>query len=131
MEKPFSLGAKKPSPAMKVWRKGGWLRLREGVEMRALSGDEGCLLMMFRLRAGSEVPTHTHKEAQYGVVLKGRGTFTTGGGEIEVGEGDAYAVKPGEPHGFKAFEEVVVIDVFVPARRDYLKSLREPAEESP
>ena len=95
------------------------------MEMKPLSGDEQCLLMMFRLRAGGLVPLHSHEEAQYGIILEGRGALLTEKGEV-VGRGDCYAMEPHEPHGFKAFEDVVVIDVFVPARRDYLDYLRKP-----
>ncbi len=113
-------------PLMRVWRAGEWISRWKGAEVRVLSGDEDCLVVMVRVGAGGSVPVHSHEEAQYGVILKGRGVFQVDGREIEVREGDSYAIKSREPHGFKALEDTTVIDVFVPARSDYLPLLRKP-----
>lgn len=122
----FITGRRPGEPMARIWRKGEWRELRPGVWAMPLSHDERCILMLFRIKDGGEVPVHSHPEAQYGLVLKGRGVFQTEEGEVEVEEGDSYAFAPGERHGFKALEETLVIDVFTPTRPDYASLAREP-----
>ncbi len=116
---------------VRVWRRSEWVESRfEGVEMLPLAWDEGCLLALFRFRPGAEVPVHDHPEAQYGVVLEGEGVFIDGEGkETRVEEGDSYAIRPSERHGFKALTQVTVLDIFVPAREDYKKLMRKPDKD--
>lgn len=80
--------------------------------------------MMFNIRAGGEVPLHSHPQFQYGVVLSGRGFFITKRGKIDVSEGDSYSIPPNEEHGFQAIEDVIVVDIFVPPRADYIPLTR-------
>ena len=118
---------------VRVWRKSEWIESRfKDVEMLPLAWDEGCLLSLFRFKPGAVVPVHNHPEAQYGVVLEGRGVFMDDEGrETRVEEGDSYAIKSNERHGFKALTDVIVLDIFVPAREDYKKFAREPDHPGP
>lgn len=111
---------------MKIWRKGSWINLREKISAIPLSYDERCLLMLFRIEAGGEIPMHTHPQSQYGLVISGRGVFTTKDGRIEVSEGDSYCIPSNEEHGFNAVEDVLVLDIFVPPRTDYVSLTRNP-----
>ncbi|MCL7382849.1 MAG: cupin domain-containing protein [Thaumarchaeota archaeon] len=115
---------------VKVWRKASWISIREGISTIPLSYDDNCLLMMFNIKAGAEVPLHSHPQSQYGLIIKGRGYFKTRKDKIEVSEGDSYFIPANEEHGFYAIEEVSVIDVFVPPRTDYINLARRPDIET-
>ncbi|GEM_PF-1188634 len=111
---------------VKVWRKTSWLNIREKISAIPLSYDGNCLLMLFKIKAGGEVPIHSHPQSQYGLVISGRGFFATRNNKIEVSEGDSYFIPANEEHAFHAIEEVLVIDVFVPPRTDYMTLTRKP-----
>ncbi len=114
---------------MKVWRKGSWINLREKISATPLSYDERCLLMLFKIEAGGIVPMHAHPQSQYGLVISGRGVFATKDAKIEVSEGDSYCIPANEEHGFEAIEEVLILDIFVPPRMDYVSLTRKPDHE--
>ena len=84
------------------------------------------MTVLYLLEAGSEVPMHSHEESQFGVVIKGRGVFTTPKGTVEIGPGDSYSVDPLERHSFRVSEETIVVDFFTPSRREYENELRTP-----
>lgn len=117
---------------VKIWRRErtDWINIREKVSTKPLSNDENCLLMMFNIRAGGEVPLHSHPQSQYGIVVSGRGFFITRQGKIEVSEGDSYLILSNEEHGFQAIEDAMVIDIFVPPRTDYIPLTRKPDLEA-
>jgi quercetin dioxygenase-like cupin family protein len=115
---------------VKVWRKASWISIGGGISTIPLSYDDNCLLMMFNIKAGAEVPLHSHPQPQYGLVIKGRGYFTTRKDKIDVSEGDSYSIPANEEHGFYAIEDVLVIDVFSPPRTDYFNLARKPDIEA-
>ncbi|MEN2974467.1 MAG: cupin domain-containing protein [Candidatus Caldarchaeales archaeon] len=111
---------------VKVWRRGPWIDFREKISIKTLSYGENCLLVLFKIDSGGQVPLHSHPQDQYGLVISGRGYFTSRDGNVEVAEGDSYHIRSNEEHGFAAITDVVVIDIFVPPREDYLKLARRP-----
>ncbi|MEM0261194.1 MAG: cupin domain-containing protein [Nitrososphaerota archaeon] len=114
---------------MKIWRRNSWVRIKENVSASPLSFGDECLMMLFKIEAGGKVEVHQHPQAQYGVVIKGRGVFIVGGRYIEISEGDSYYIPPGEEHGFSALEDTQVIDIFIPPREDYMKYVRRADED--
>lgn len=114
---------------MKIWRRGPWLRMKEHISTSPLSFGDECLLMLFKIEAGGAVEVHKHPQAQYGVLIKGRGVFIVGGRRIEVSEGDSYYISSGEEHGFIAIEDTEVIDIFIPPREDYMKYVKRADED--
>ncbi|MDW7986443.1 MAG: cupin domain-containing protein [Nitrososphaerota archaeon] len=98
--------------------------------MRTLSYSENCLLVLFKIDSGKLIPLHNHPQAQYGLVISGRGFFTSRNREVEVSEGDSYYIPPNEEHGFRAVEDVTVVDIFIPPRTDYLNFARRPDIDS-
>lgn len=83
---------------------------------------EGCQIIEFELKKGSVIPIHDHVNEQVGAVIKGRLLLRLGNEEREVKAGDGYAIAPRMPHGAKALEDTMVIDVFAPPRQDYCDS---------
>ncbi len=90
-----------------------------GVVRRTMAVTERLMLCEFTLNAGSEVPVHTHPHDQVGYVVSGAVVMIIDGRETRCGPGDAYAIPGGVPHGARALEDSLLIDVFHPPREDY------------
>ena len=78
------------------------------------------MLCHFYLEKGSEVPLHFHEQHQVGYVIKGKLRFYTETMEFEANEGDSYIFDSNEKHGAFILENSEVIDIFSPARNDYI-----------
>ena len=91
-----------------------------GVVRRTLAVTDRLMLCEIFLRAGSEVPVHTHPHDQVGYVVSGDVVMIVDGEEVRCKPGDAYAIPGGVPHGARPLADTVVIDVFHPPREDYL-----------
>jgi len=67
------------------------------------------------------VPEHSHVHEQIATVDKGALRFLIDGGEQIVGAGQSIAIPPHVPHSVEALEDSAVIDVFSPAREDWIR----------
>jgi quercetin dioxygenase-like cupin family protein len=73
----------------------------------------------WEIKAGAELPPHSHPEVQITLMLAGRFELTVGD-ETRVVEAGAYAVIPGGvSHAARALTDCRVLDVFQPARPNY------------
>ena len=92
----------------------------EGVSFKSLAHGEKTQLTEFRLEKGSIIPMHAHFNEQTGYLISGKMKFTIAG-EIFVAEaGDGWNIPCDVEHGVEVLENAVVIEVFSPAREDYL-----------
>jgi unsaturated pyranuronate lyase len=73
------------------------------------------------LGRGAVVPEHAHEHEQVANVLEGRLRFRVGDDEQIVVAGESVIVPSGVPHSVEALEAAVVLDVFVPARDDWIR----------
>lgn len=96
------------------------LELVPGVAMRPLFG-EGAMLNLLELEPGAHVPVHDHPHEQLGYVIEGVLLLEIDGVEHELHPGDAFRIDGGTPHGARAVEKCVALDVFQPVREDYRK----------
>jgi quercetin dioxygenase-like cupin family protein len=74
-----------------------------------------------RLEKGAIVPEHSHPQEQISSVESGALKFQIGGGEQIVRAGQSLAIAPDEPHSVEALEDTLVLDVFSPARGDWIR----------
>jgi quercetin dioxygenase-like cupin family protein len=100
-----------------------------GLETTVLTGLRGEQMMMV-LNAtlpGHEVPTHSHRHEQVGMVYRGRARLTIGDEERLVGEGDFYCIPARVPHSDVCVgdEPFVMLDIFHPVREDFVARLAE------
>ena len=72
------------------------------------------------VRKGSKFPIHSHPHAQFCFVISGKTRVTIGSERFECSEGDSYLIRPNVRHATEALEDLVTVDVFVPARTEYL-----------
>src|SRR5271157_4396885 len=73
------------------------------------------------IRKGAVVPTHSHVHEQIATVEKGALKFLIEGCEQIVGAGQSIAIPPHAAHGVEALEDSLVVDVFSPAREDWIR----------
>ena len=91
-----------------------------GVTRQVLGHDSELMMVRvtFAQAAVGHIHSHPHRQVTY--VERGRFRFTLNGRETEVAAGDCWFVPPGAPHGAVALEAGVLIDVFTPARSEFL-----------
>lgn len=102
----------------------------QGVSFDRLATDERVMVTKMRFAASDDVPFHEHPQAQAGYVVSGRyrlrtrGTDAAGvpGGDVdaELEPGDSYVIPGGVEHAITVIEAGEVIDVFTPAREEFL-----------
>jgi len=72
---------------------------------------ENFKIMRISLKKGIVVEPHAGTHPVFFLVLKGRGIFTTGSGDIELAENDYVSLKTDEPRGIKSLEDLVILAV--------------------
>jgi quercetin dioxygenase-like cupin family protein len=82
--------------------------------------NDKLFLVEHRMEDGWVGAAHSHPHDQIVYVVSGRLRVTGGGRTFEAGQGDSFVVRGGVEHQASALEPSVVIDVFTPARLDYL-----------
>ena len=98
----------------------GWEKMAEGVRRQVLG--HGSDLMIVRVEfdrdAVGALHHHPHRQATY--VMAGRFEVTMGDEVTELGTGDCFYAEAEVPHGVRALEGGVLLDVFTPVREDFL-----------
>lgn len=92
-----------------------------GVTRRILSYNNALMSVEVAFQAGAEGAVHRHPHTQCSYVLSGKFLYTVEGKEIELHRGDSIVVPSGLPHGTLCLEEGVLLDIFTPMRKDFLK----------
>lgn len=102
----------------------------QGVSFDRLATDERVMVTKMHFEASNDVPFHEHPQAQAGYVVSGRyrlrtrGADSAGvpGGDVdaELEPGDSYVIPGGVEHAITVIEAGEVIDVFTPAREEFL-----------
>jgi quercetin dioxygenase-like cupin family protein len=91
-----------------------------GVSRRVLSHNAQMMMVEVRFEAGGIGAVHRHPHVQCTYVLNGRFRFTVDGEDVEVAQGDSIAFPGDVPHGTTCLEAGALLDVFTPARADFL-----------
>jgi quercetin dioxygenase-like cupin family protein len=95
-----------------------------GVKLKTLVHGERTHFTEVRFVKGALIPMHQHPQEQTGYMVRGALCFTVGG-EVKVARpGDSWNIASNVPHAAEAIEESVVIEVFSPAREDYLALMK-------
>jgi quercetin dioxygenase-like cupin family protein len=90
------------------------LMVRRVVHMKGLT------MARLEIAAGAEVPEHSHVHEQIVTVEKGALRFSIEGREVDVRSGQSLAIPSMVPHAVIALEATTVLDVFSPAREDWI-----------
>lgn len=97
-----------------------WEDAGPGMRRQVLGYDEGLMLVCVRFEHEAVGTLHHHPHRQVSYVVSGRFAVEIDGQTTELGAGDCFYVPPNAVHGAVALEAGCLIDVFAPARRDFL-----------
>jgi quercetin dioxygenase-like cupin family protein len=91
-----------------------------GVTRQVLGYDDSLMMVRFTFEPGSVGALHHHPHKQVSYVESGRFEATIDGKTTVLQRGDCYFVPPDAVHGVVALEAGSLVDVFAPARQDFL-----------
>ncbi len=91
----------------------------EGVKLKSLTHGEKMHMCEFIIRAGSEIPEHSHPHEQTGYLVSGKLAFVMEGGTFDAAPGDSWSIPGNVSHKATALEDSVIIEVFSPVREEY------------
>ena len=81
---------------------------------------ENLTVARMALSKGALVPPHSHAHEQVSMVERGALRFLVDGREQVVRAGQALVLAPHETHAVEALEDSLVLDLFSPAREDWI-----------
>jgi len=98
--------------------------VRPGVRRRAFGTDD-VMLVLNHCEPGMDVRPHSHDFDQIALITRGRAVYHIGDEPCEVGPGSVMLIPAGVQHYIEPTGDEIVenIDVFAPARGDYLHLL--------
>lgn len=92
-----------------------------GLVRRVLAHSPELMLVHNAIRAGTELPMHDHPHQQLIYVQSGELVLHCEGQDRPMRAGDSCAIPGGVSHGVTAITDIVVLDIFSPARQDFLQ----------
>ena len=99
----------------------GYHLVLEGVWLKNLSHGEKTHIIEVKFNKGAIIPLHNHPHEQTGYLISGKLKFFSGEQEEVALPGDSWTFAGDSMHGAEALEDSLVIEIFSPAREDYLK----------
>lgn len=93
----------------------------EGVGRKILGFDSDLMMTHVKFRKGSVGPIHHHPHRQVTYVESGSFEVFIGKEKKVLKAGDCYFIPPDVDHGVVALEDSSLVDVFAPARTDFLQ----------
>ncbi len=98
-----------------------WETVDVGVQRKILGYDDHLMMVSVRFEKGAIGSLHYHVHRQVSYVESGRFEVTIDGRKKILEQGDCFFVSPDLVHGVEALEKGSLIDIFTPARTDFLK----------
>ena len=92
-----------------------------GVSRKILAYREELMSVEVHFEEGAVGAMHTHPHVQISYVLEGKFEATIDGETKIIEKGDTYVTAPDAPHGVVCLEAGVLLDIFTPMRKDFLK----------
>lgn len=96
-------------------------QVEPGITRQVLGHDDQLMMVRITFRRGAAGALHEHPHRQVTYVESGRFEATVDGQTTVLTAGDCFFVAPHTVHGAVALEDGALIDVFAPARQDFLK----------
>ena len=92
-----------------------------GITRRIMGFNDSLMLVRVNFEEGAIGYTHSHPHSQLAFVESGAFEFTIGEETCLLQAGDCAYVPPGLDHGAVCVEPGVLLDIFNPAREDFLE----------
>ena len=97
-----------------------WEAAGEGVRRQVLGHGPDLMMVRVSFEKGAVGKLHHHPHRQVTFVASGTFEASVNGARAVLGAGDCFYVAADLEHGVVALEEGVLVDVFTPARADFL-----------
>lgn len=97
-----------------------WETAGKDMERKILGYDDQVMMVHVRFEKGAVGSLHHHIHRQVSYVESGRFEVTIDGKKSILEQGDCFFVAPNVEHGVVALEKGALVDVFTPARMDFL-----------
>lgn len=92
----------------------------KGVNFEVLATGDKSMVTKMNYKKGDKVPFHSHPNEQSGYVISGEYNIEYGKVKETLKSGDSYCIPENIDHSWEVITGGEVIDVFTPARADYL-----------
>lgn len=97
-----------------------WEDIGGGLKRKVLAYDSDLMLVYVRFKKDSAGVKHSHHHRQVSYIASGAFEVEIDGKKQVLRAGDSFYVPPDVEHGAVALEDSTIIDVFNPARQDFL-----------
>jgi quercetin dioxygenase-like cupin family protein len=101
----------------------GYTEILTGIKIKTLCHGKSTLMSEFLLQKDAVLPEHSHPYEQTGYLVKGNIKLTISGASHNILPGFSWSIPAGVSHFAEILADSVAIEVFSPAREDYLKFL--------
>lgn len=98
-----------------------WEKVADKVYRKIMAYDKNIMMVKVRFEKGGVGDLHKHPHVQTTLVEKGIFEVNIDGDKKILNAGDTFFVPSDTEHGVVNIEEGILIDVFNPAREDFLK----------
>ncbi len=98
-----------------------WETVDDGVQRKILGHDDQLMMVCVQFEKGAIGSLHHHIHRQVTYVASGSFEVTIDGKMKVLKQGDCFFVAPDLLHGVMALEAGILVDVFTPERKDFLK----------
>ena len=99
-----------------------WETIGPGVRRRLLGYDDALMMVVVQFDEGAVGALHDHPHRQATYVAEGEFEITISGEKQRLQAGDGFFVPPGARHAAAALTAGILVDVFAPAREDFVKA---------
>ena len=99
---------------------GDWQTVAPGVRRKLFGYDSTIMMVVVRFDEGAVGALHDHPHRQATYVAEGEFEVTISGEQRTLRAGDGFFVPPGAAHGARALTAGTLVDVFAPAREDFV-----------
>lgn len=95
--------------------------VERGVNRKVLANAENIMILELSLEKGADLPLHNHIHEQCSYVIEGKFEFEINGEKQILETGDSLYFGPNSPHSVTCLEAGKFLDVFTPAREEFLE----------
>ena len=98
-----------------------WEEVGKGLKRKILGYDPDLMMVSVVFEQGAVGALHSHPHRQVTFVAEGKFEVRIASDTRKLEEGDSFIVPSGVEHGVVALKKGTLIDVFTPAREDFLR----------
>jgi quercetin dioxygenase-like cupin family protein len=98
-----------------------WTEVAPGVRRKITAYDDSLMTVYVEFQKGAIGYLHKHPHRQITFIESGKFEVTIGDKKQVLGKRDFYYIPPDVEHGVTTLEAGILVDIFTPARRDFLK----------